>query len=152
MGMRAITRALTALRDLYFDRVSQIKMPAWSRGRVALVGDAAFCVSLMAGQGSALSMAAAYVLAGELAKAGDGTAKRSKPMRPFCTPLLFRSRGPSVSPRHSPRRTGFGLFLRNQIIRACAVPGLAKLMFGRDITDRLPLPDSLWPALARAAA
>ena len=40
-------------------------------GRVALVGDAAFCVSLAAGQGSALAMTAAYVLAGELAKA-DG--------------------------------------------------------------------------------
>src|SRR5262249_4837382 len=45
--------------DLYFDRVSQIRMDRWSRGRVALVGDAAFCVSLMAGQGSALAMTAA---------------------------------------------------------------------------------------------
>jgi 2-polyprenyl-6-methoxyphenol hydroxylase-like FAD-dependent oxidoreductase len=44
-------------------------MKNWSKGRVALVGDAAFCVSLMAGQGSALAMAAAYVLAGELANA-----------------------------------------------------------------------------------
>ena len=42
-------------------------MPNWSRGRIALVGDAAFCVSLLAGQGSALAMIAAYVLAGELA-------------------------------------------------------------------------------------
>ena len=41
----------------------------WSRGRVALVGDAAYCVSLLAGQGSALAMTGAYVLAGELAKA-----------------------------------------------------------------------------------
>ena len=56
--------------ELYFDRVSQIKMESWSRGRVALVGDAAFCVSLVAGQGSALAMISAYVLAGELAKAG----------------------------------------------------------------------------------
>ena len=56
-------------RDLYFDRVSQIRLESWSRGRVALVGDAAFCVSLMAGQGSALALTAAYVLAGELAKA-----------------------------------------------------------------------------------
>ena len=54
--------------DLYFDRVSQIKMKNWSKGRVALVGDAAFCAFLMAGQGSALAMTAAYVLAGELAK------------------------------------------------------------------------------------
>jgi flavin-dependent dehydrogenase len=36
---------------------------------VALVGDAAFAPSLLAGQGSALAMAAAYVLAGELARA-----------------------------------------------------------------------------------
>jgi 2-polyprenyl-6-methoxyphenol hydroxylase-like FAD-dependent oxidoreductase len=55
---------LDRTQDLYFDRVSQIKMETWSRNRVALVGDAAFCVSLMAGQGSALAMTAAYVLAG----------------------------------------------------------------------------------------
>src|ERR1700752_69355 len=64
-----ILAELGRAKDLYFDRVSQIKMPSWSRGRIALVGDAAFCVSLMAGQGSALAMTAAYALAGELAKA-----------------------------------------------------------------------------------
>jgi 2-polyprenyl-6-methoxyphenol hydroxylase-like FAD-dependent oxidoreductase len=64
-----ILAELERTQDLYFDRVSQIKMPTWSRGRVALVGDAAFCVSLMAGQGAALAMTAAYVLAGELSKA-----------------------------------------------------------------------------------
>jgi 2-polyprenyl-6-methoxyphenol hydroxylase-like FAD-dependent oxidoreductase len=46
-------------------------MDTWSRDRIALVGDAAFCVSLMAGQGLALAMIAAYVLAGELAQAGE---------------------------------------------------------------------------------
>jgi 2-polyprenyl-6-methoxyphenol hydroxylase-like FAD-dependent oxidoreductase len=60
---------LARTESLYFDRVSQIKMDHWSRGRVALVGDAAFCVSLMAGQGSALAITAAYVMAGELFKA-----------------------------------------------------------------------------------
>jgi 2-polyprenyl-6-methoxyphenol hydroxylase-like FAD-dependent oxidoreductase len=45
--------------DLYFDRVSQIRMDRWSRGRVALVGDAAACVSLLGGQGSALAMTCA---------------------------------------------------------------------------------------------
>ena len=61
---------LDRTQDLYFDRVSQIRMESWSRGRIALLGDAAFCVSLMAGQGSALAMTAAYILAGELAKSG----------------------------------------------------------------------------------
>src|SRR6201988_1920011 len=64
-----ILAELGRAKDLYFDRVSQIQMNSWSRGRTALVGDAAFCVSLMAGQGAALAMTAAYVLAGELAKA-----------------------------------------------------------------------------------
>ena len=65
-----ILERLDEAPELYYDRVSQIHMGAWSRGRVALLGDAAFCVSLMAGQGSALAMAAGYVLAGELG--GDG--------------------------------------------------------------------------------
>ena len=67
-----ILDALDAGDDLYFDRVSQIR---WIRkgtvdaGRVTLVGDAASCVSLLAGQGSALAMVAAYILAGELRRA-----------------------------------------------------------------------------------
>jgi 2-polyprenyl-6-methoxyphenol hydroxylase-like FAD-dependent oxidoreductase len=60
------TKILSELDATYFDSVSQIRMRNWSCGRVALVGDAAFCVSLLAGQGSALAMIAAYVLAGEL--------------------------------------------------------------------------------------
>lgn len=51
-----ILAALDHADELYFDRVSQIRMPKWSQGRVALVGDAAYCVSLLAGQGSALAM------------------------------------------------------------------------------------------------
>jgi 2-polyprenyl-6-methoxyphenol hydroxylase-like FAD-dependent oxidoreductase len=53
---------------LYFDAVSQIVMPRWSEGRVVLIGDAAHCVSLLAGQGASLAMAGAYVLAEELGK------------------------------------------------------------------------------------
>src|SRR5271165_1803307 len=56
--------------EVYFDRVSQIQMDTWSQGRVGLIGDAAFCPSLLAGQGAALAMTAAYVLAGELAQTG----------------------------------------------------------------------------------
>lgn len=52
--------------DLYFDDVSQIQMPSWSSGRVVLLGDACQCMSLLAGQGASMAMAAAYVLAEEL--------------------------------------------------------------------------------------
>ena len=52
--------------ELYFDSVSQVQMPRWSEGRVALVGDAASCVSLF-GDGSTLAMIGAFRLAAELA-------------------------------------------------------------------------------------
>ena len=44
-------------------------------------------------------------------------------------------------------RTRLGLFLRNQVIRALAVPGLAKFAFGKDIVDTLELPEYGWPEL-----
>jgi 2-polyprenyl-6-methoxyphenol hydroxylase-like FAD-dependent oxidoreductase len=53
--------------DFYFDACAQVVLDRWSTGRVALIGDAAFCPSPMSGQGTSLALVAAYVLAGELA-------------------------------------------------------------------------------------
>lgn len=52
--------------DLYFDSVSRVRLPQWSNGRVALVGDAASSLSLF-GNGSTLAIAGAHTLAQELA-------------------------------------------------------------------------------------
>ncbi|MBC6457002.1 FAD-dependent monooxygenase [Actinomadura sp. HBU206391] len=58
--------------DFYFDALSQVRMPSWSSGRVALVGDAAYCASPVSGAGAMLALTGAYRLAGELsAAAGD---------------------------------------------------------------------------------
>jgi 2-polyprenyl-6-methoxyphenol hydroxylase-like FAD-dependent oxidoreductase len=57
--------------DFYFDSISQIKMDYWSKGRVALLGDAAHCASPMSGMGTSMAIIGAYILAGEL-KAADG--------------------------------------------------------------------------------
>ncbi|WP_406738827.1 FAD-dependent monooxygenase [Streptomyces sp. NBC_00853] len=58
--------------DFYFDSVGQVRMDSWSRGRVALLGDAAYCPSSLSGMGTGLALVGAYVLAGELAAArGD---------------------------------------------------------------------------------
>ena len=51
-----------AADDLYFDSVSRIQVPSWSRGRIGLVGDAASCVSLF-GDGSSLAMIGAFTVA-----------------------------------------------------------------------------------------
>jgi 2-polyprenyl-6-methoxyphenol hydroxylase-like FAD-dependent oxidoreductase len=139
--------------DLYFDQVAQIKMPSWSRGRVALVGDAAFCLSLMAGQGSALAMIAAYVLAGELAKAGgrhdEAFGRYETLLRAF---IDSKQKGAERFSSAFAPRTRFGLFVRNQVVRACALPGVAKFALSRDITDTLEPPDYSWPATGWASA
>lgn len=66
-------RAGTA--DIYFDAVAQIEMASWSAGRVVLVGDACQCVSLLAGQGASMAMAAAYILAEEIGRNASDPAR-----------------------------------------------------------------------------
>ncbi|MEV8020313.1 FAD-dependent monooxygenase [Streptomyces sp. NPDC086554] len=68
-----VPRLLDSLRqapELYFDSISRADVDTWSRGRIALVGDAA-CGATIGGMGTGTGVVAAYVLAGELALA-DG--------------------------------------------------------------------------------
>jgi 2-polyprenyl-6-methoxyphenol hydroxylase-like FAD-dependent oxidoreductase len=60
--------------DLFFDTAGQIRMPRWTSGRVALVGDAAYAPSFLTGQGSSLALVGAYMLANALATYRDHTA------------------------------------------------------------------------------
>jgi 2-polyprenyl-6-methoxyphenol hydroxylase-like FAD-dependent oxidoreductase len=139
-----LPRILVALdtgNDLYFDRVSQIRMDTWSHGRVALVGDAAFCVSLLAGQGSALAMTAAYVLAGELATSQDRRQEAFRRYEERLRPFIHAKQqaGERFAAAFVPR-TRPGVFLRNQVIKTFRVPGIARIAIGRDIRDQLELP------------
>jgi 2-polyprenyl-6-methoxyphenol hydroxylase-like FAD-dependent oxidoreductase len=54
--------------DFFFDSASQIQLDNWHQDRVALVGDACQCLTLLAGQGASMGMAGAYLLADELHK------------------------------------------------------------------------------------
>ena len=139
---------LDRTHELYFDRVSQIRMKSWSRGRVALVGDAAFCVSLVAGQGSALAMISAYVLAGELANAGGRHEEAFGKYETFLRAYIeTKQRGAERFASIFAPRTQWGFWLRNQVIKAFAIPGLARLAVGREIIDTLRLPNYRWPPL-----
>ncbi|MEV6038306.1 FAD-dependent monooxygenase [Nonomuraea sp. NPDC052116] len=78
----ALLESVRDAKDFYFDSVTQIHMDRWSKGRVVLVGDAAYCASPAAGQGTSLALVGAYVLAGELA-GGGGTEGYEREMREF---------------------------------------------------------------------
>jgi 2-polyprenyl-6-methoxyphenol hydroxylase-like FAD-dependent oxidoreductase len=133
---------LDAATDFYFDAVSQVILPRWSRGRTALVGDAAFCPSLLAGEGAAIAMAGAYVLAGELLEAaGDHDAAFAAYERRFkafasAKQAAARSFAGSFVPK-----TALGVWARNQACRVMSVPAVAKWYGERYLADHLALPD-----------
>jgi 2-polyprenyl-6-methoxyphenol hydroxylase-like FAD-dependent oxidoreductase len=137
---------LDRTQELYLDRVSQIRMESWSKGRVALIGDAAFCVSLLAGQGSALAVISAYILAGELALSGgrhdQAFGKYEALLRTY---IITKQRGAERFAGAFAPKTQWGLRFRDLVIRAFAIPGVARLAVGREIIDTLRPPDYRWP-------
>jgi 2-polyprenyl-6-methoxyphenol hydroxylase-like FAD-dependent oxidoreductase len=71
----AMLRGLAEAEDVYFDSIAQVHLSRYSRGRVCLLGDAAWCASPRAGMGTSLAVVGAYVLAHELRAApGDHAA------------------------------------------------------------------------------
>ena len=148
-----ILEALDRAPELYFDSVSQIRMNAWSRGRVALIGDAAFCISLTGGQGSALAMISAYVLAGELARAHGRHEEAFRAYEALLRPYIEgKQRAAKRFASAFAPRTRWGLRFRNLMINAAAIPGVARFAIGRDIVDRLALPQYHWPSLRDRAS
>ncbi|MBO9701936.1 MAG: FAD-dependent monooxygenase [Sporocytophaga sp.] len=63
-----LLREIMSAQNFYFDKFCQIKMPSWTKGRVALVGDSGYCASPAAGMGASLSMFGASTLADALQK------------------------------------------------------------------------------------
>ncbi|GAA2863782.1 FAD-binding domain [Pseudonocardia halophobica] len=137
----AVLDAMRSARTFYFDRVSQIRMPSWTRGRVALVGDAAACPSFLAGQGSALAMIEAYVLAAELAQAdGDhirAFARYHERLGPMLRSKQDAARG--LCSAFAPR-TRAALVVRNTAMRLMGLPYVPNLVMGRSLRDGVELP------------
>jgi 2-polyprenyl-6-methoxyphenol hydroxylase-like FAD-dependent oxidoreductase len=128
--------------DLYFDRVSQIGMGRWSDGRVALIGDAASCVSLLAGEGTGLAMLQAYVLAGELAAAGGDHREAFRRYEQLLRPLIEdKQRSARAFAAAFAPKTPAGLWIRNRVSRLLDVPGLAQWAIRREFGDDIPLPE-----------
>ena len=82
-----LLRAMRTADDWAYQDLAQVKLDGWTRGRVALLGDAGYCPTPLTGLGTTLALVGAYVLAGELGRA-DGEvatalARYDAVMRPF---------------------------------------------------------------------
>jgi 2-polyprenyl-6-methoxyphenol hydroxylase-like FAD-dependent oxidoreductase len=142
-----ILRALDSAQDLYFDRVSQIRLKsedglAWTRGRVSLIGDAAWCVSLLAGQGSAIAMAGAYIVAGELHRAGgDYRTAFARYENQFAEFVMRKQRGALKFAGTFAPKSRLSMRLRNSIMNLLRIPWIADFVLARDLGDKLKLPE-----------
>src|SRR5262249_14052538 len=135
--------ALAGVGSIYFDRASQIRLDRWTKGRTALVGDAPACVSLMAGQGSILAMAEAYMLAGELRNCdgdyGAAFARYEQQLMPFLKrkQLSVAKSASSLAPKAAVR-----IRFRNLVVRLMRrLPFVVDFFTGSELRDQVELPE-----------
>ncbi|GAA4665553.1 FAD-dependent monooxygenase [Frondihabitans cladoniiphilus] len=138
-----ILAALDSTEDVYYEAIGQVHAPEWSRGRVALTGDAAWCASPVSGMGTSLSVVGAYVLAGELASHvhhRDAFAAYDRIMRPYVDQA---QKLPPGVPKVANPRTALGLRVFRYGIRAASSPVLTKVggKLFRPPADKIELPD-----------
>jgi 2-polyprenyl-6-methoxyphenol hydroxylase-like FAD-dependent oxidoreductase len=124
--------AMDTADDFYCDAMTQIELPRWSAGRVALVGDAAYCPSPASGQGTSLALVGAEVLAAELGAAGGDHGRAfaawEARMRPFVTRNQELGRDVARTQVHSGRAQ---IWLETQLMRVLAyLPWKARVMAG----------------------
>ncbi|MFI7633750.1 FAD-dependent monooxygenase [Nonomuraea sp. NPDC049400] len=130
----ALTEAVRRSGDVYLDSISQVGIDRYSQGRVVLLGDAAYGNTL-GGFGSGLAVVGAYVLAGELKRAGGdhrvAFAQYEEQMRGYAKIAKNGNAGPFLAPR-----TKRGIRMRNWLFKYSFLLGLMMKMgdkFANDI-------------------
>ncbi len=137
-----ILTAMQGAGELYFDSVSQIRMKHWTKGRTALIGDAGACVSLLAGEGTGLAIAEAYVLAGELHECnGDHVVafqRYEQRLQPF---LASKQKAAERFASSFAPKTALGVVFRDNVTRLMTIPAIADFLMGQAVKDDIALPD-----------
>ncbi|TXC71237.1 FAD-binding monooxygenase [Sphingomonas ginsenosidivorax] len=124
---------MDATGDFYFDVLRQVRMPHWSKGRLVLTGDAAWCATPIAGYGTTLAITGAYVLAQELIRSTDveaAFATYEQTMRP----MVEDAQGvPKLAPRLANPHSRLGIRLLHGALKVASRPtvrGVAGKLFG----------------------
>ncbi|MCC3314290.1 FAD-dependent oxidoreductase [Nocardia africana] len=129
-GVRAALHQLAAdPTTAYYDAVGHIVMDRWSHGRVVLLGDAAWCVTVFAGYGAALALDGADRLGTAVAAHGDDI--------PTALDTWERAMRPEAHKRQALARKGISRFAppsRTHVragelmLRAIQLPGIRSLV------------------------
>jgi 2-polyprenyl-6-methoxyphenol hydroxylase-like FAD-dependent oxidoreductase len=128
-----LIEAMPAAYDFYFDEMSQVRMPTWSSGPVALLGDAAYGPSPMSGQGTSLALTGAYLLAHHLSSSVDTTTALRNWENHFRSNVEINQRLATHGMATLLPASRRAIFLRNQTMRM--MPALARV--GRGFGGRI---------------
>ena len=110
--------------DFYFDVLRQVRMKRWSKGRVVLTGDAAWCATPLAGIGTTLAVTGAYVLAAELQRADDLTLALDA-YEAAMRPMVEKGQGiPKIAPRMMNPHSRLGIRLLHRALRFASQPSV----------------------------
>jgi len=113
--------------DFYFDVLRQVRMPRWSKGRVVLTGDAAWCATPIAGYGTTLAVAGAYVLAAELIRTADVPAALAA-YEAAMRPMVEDAQGvPKIAPRLANPHSRLGIRLLHGVLHVASRPTVRRI-------------------------
>lgn len=137
---RELVSQIESTADFYFDSISQIKMENWSKGRVALVGDACYCPSLLSGKGSTLAIVGAYILAGELKEANGNYQTAFQQYQNIFKPFMSKKQKAAQGFAKSfVPKTNFGIWVRNLVFKMMSLPFVSKLVLNQFKDSELTL-------------
>lgn len=124
-----LLRAAQWAPHMYFDTVAQVVMRSWTARRVVLLGDAAQSVSLLAGQGASMAVAAAWVLAEELGRHEGDVSRALARYEQRLRPLIDRQQraGRRMAKWFVPE-SRLGLMARDLATRAAVWPLVAPVV------------------------
>jgi 2-polyprenyl-6-methoxyphenol hydroxylase-like FAD-dependent oxidoreductase len=128
---RTILDDLEPHKPIFLDSFTQILLPSWSKGRIALLGDASGCLTMVSGQGSHMAMGEAYVIARELSRDRAEVKQAFQEYERLFKPLVRKKQDNAalllkiiIPAAHAPE------FLRHAAIR---------LLFGTPLVNLMPV-------------
>jgi 2-polyprenyl-6-methoxyphenol hydroxylase-like FAD-dependent oxidoreductase len=122
-----VLAAMEETKDFYFDVLRQVRMTRWSKGRVNLTGDAAWCATPLAGIGATLAVTGGYVLASELMRSSD-VGRSFSAYEEAMRPMVEKGQGvPKIAPRLMNPHTRLGINLLHNVLDIASKPAIRSL-------------------------
>ncbi len=124
-----LLEGLAEAPQVYFDSIAQVRLDSYSRGRICLIGDAAWCASPRSGMGTSLAVVGAYVLAHELGAAGDDHVAAFARYQRLLAPYVARCQRLAINALKTDRfSSGWRARLRNAGLGLLRIPAVSKLV------------------------